>query len=161
MYSKTSLYHYRHLLQWCHNERDGISRRLYCLPHNFYRHRSKKTAKSRVTGLCEGNSPVTSEFPAQRSSNTENDSIWCRHHASKSRLNKPIYMCVCVCSKTAFHSMIYWCFWPHLSPNHHQTWYWLCKIGGSLFLRGKIWTHFVILFGANPLSGKCWLLVIL
>ena len=96
MYSKTSLCHYRHLLQWCHNERDGVSRRLYCLPHNFYRHRSKKTAKSRVTGLCEGNSPVTGEFPAQRSSNTENDSIWCRHHASKSRLYKPIYICVCV-----------------------------------------------------------------
>ena len=27
--------------------------------------RSKKTTKLRVTGLCEGNSPVTGEFPAQ------------------------------------------------------------------------------------------------
>ena len=26
----------------------------------------KKTSKLRVTGLCEGNSPVTGEFPAQR-----------------------------------------------------------------------------------------------
>ena len=33
-----------------------------------------------VTGLCEGNSPGTGEFPAQRSSNTENVSIWWRHH---------------------------------------------------------------------------------
>ena len=42
--------------------------------------RSKKTSKLRVTGLCAGNSPVTSEFPAQRASNTENVSIWWRHH---------------------------------------------------------------------------------
>ena len=33
-----------------------------------------------VTGLCEGNSPVTGEFPAQRTSNAENVSIWWRHH---------------------------------------------------------------------------------
>ena len=37
-------------------------------------HRSKKTSKLRVTGLCEGNSPVTGEFPAQRSSNAEKSS---------------------------------------------------------------------------------------
>ena len=41
---------------------------------------SKKTSKLRVTGLCEGNSPVTTEFPAQRASNAENISIWWRHH---------------------------------------------------------------------------------
>ena len=33
-----------------------------------------------VTGLCEGNSPVTGEFPTQRASNAENVSIWWRHH---------------------------------------------------------------------------------
>ena len=31
----------------------------------------RKTSKFRVTGLCEGNSPVTGEFPAQMTSNTE------------------------------------------------------------------------------------------
>ena len=36
--------------------------------------------KLRVTGLCEGNSPVTGEFPAQKTSNAENVSIWWRHH---------------------------------------------------------------------------------
>ena len=36
----------------------------------------------RVTGLCEGNSPVTNEFPAQRARNAENVSIWWRHHGS-------------------------------------------------------------------------------
>ena len=39
-----------------------------------------KTAKLRVTGLCEGNSPVTGEFPAQRAGNAENVPIWWRHH---------------------------------------------------------------------------------
>ena len=33
--------------------------------------------------LCEGNSPVTGEFPAQRASNVENVSIWWRHHDGK------------------------------------------------------------------------------
>ena len=33
-----------------------------------------------VTGLCEGNSPATCEFPAQRASNAENVSIWWRPH---------------------------------------------------------------------------------
>ena len=31
-------------------------------------------------GLCEGNSPVTGEFPSQRASKAENVSIWWRHH---------------------------------------------------------------------------------
>ena len=41
---------------------------------------AKKTSKLRVTGLCEGNSPVTGEFPAQTASNAVNVSIWWRHH---------------------------------------------------------------------------------
>ena len=37
--------------------------------------------KVRVTGLCEGNSPVTSGFPSQRASITESvSSIWWHHH---------------------------------------------------------------------------------
>ena len=39
-----------------------------------------KTSKLRVTGLCAANSPVTSEFPAQKANNAENVSIWWRHH---------------------------------------------------------------------------------
>ena len=31
----------------------------------------KGASNLRVTGLCEGNSPVTGEFPAQRASNAE------------------------------------------------------------------------------------------
>ena len=51
-----------------------------CLLNRWFRHRSKKTSKLHITGLCEGNSPVTSEFPAQRASNVGNVSIWWRHH---------------------------------------------------------------------------------
>ena len=45
--------------------------------------RSMKTSKLRVTGLCEGNSSVTGEFPAKRASNAENVSIWWRQYVSR------------------------------------------------------------------------------
>ena len=70
---------------WFHNERDGFlnHRRLDYLFNPLPRHRSKKTSKLRVTGLCEGNPPVAGGFPSQRTSNTENASIWWRHHSIK------------------------------------------------------------------------------
>ena len=40
----------------------------------------RKTSKLRVTGLCEGNSPLTGEFPPQKASNAKNVSIWWRHY---------------------------------------------------------------------------------
>ena len=52
----------------------------HCLLNCLFRCKSKKTSKLRVTGLCVGNSLVTREFPAQTASNTENVSIWWRHH---------------------------------------------------------------------------------
>ena len=69
------------VIQCDHNERDNVSyhRRLDCLLHRLFRRRLKKTSEHRVTGLCEGNSPVTSEFPAQRVNNAENVTIWWRH----------------------------------------------------------------------------------
>ena len=69
-------------LQWCHNGRYGVSNHQPhdCLLNRLFRHRSKKTSKLRVTGLCARNSPVTGEFPAQMASNAENVSIWWRHH---------------------------------------------------------------------------------
>ena len=68
--------------QWRHNERDGVSNHqcLHCLLNHLFRRRSKKTSKLRVTGLCEGNPPVTGGFPSQRVSNAEVVSIWWRHH---------------------------------------------------------------------------------
>ena len=57
-------------LLWRHNERDGVSnhRCLDCLLNRLFRRRSKKTSKLCVTGLCEGNPPVTGGFPSQRAS---------------------------------------------------------------------------------------------
>ena len=51
-------------LQWRHNGCDGISNDQPhdCLLNRWFRRRSKKTLKLRVTGLCAGNSPVTGEF---------------------------------------------------------------------------------------------------
>ena len=60
-------------LQWRYNERDGASdhRRLDCLLNRLFKCRSTKTSKLRVTGLCEGNSPVTGDFPARTVSNAD------------------------------------------------------------------------------------------
>ena len=65
-----------------HNGHDGVSnhRRLDCLLKRLFRRKSQRTSKLRITSLCEGNSPVTGEFPAQRASNAENVSIWWRPH---------------------------------------------------------------------------------
>ena len=72
----------RDSLQWRHNGRDGVSNHQPhdCLLNHLFRHRSKKTSKLRVTGLCAGNSPGTGEFPTQKASYAENVSIWWRHH---------------------------------------------------------------------------------
>ena len=69
-------------LRWRHNGRDSVSNHQshHCLLNRLFRRRSKKTSKIRVTGLCEGNSPGTGEFPAQMASDAENVSIWWRHH---------------------------------------------------------------------------------
>ena len=52
------------VLQWRHNEGDGVS--TYqphdCLLNRLFRCRSNQTSKLRVSGLCEGNSPLTGRF---------------------------------------------------------------------------------------------------
>ena len=69
-------------LQWRHKEGNDVSihQPHDCLLSCLFSRRSKKTPKLRVTGLCEGNSPVTGEIPAQRTSNAEYVSNWWRHH---------------------------------------------------------------------------------
>ena len=64
-------------LQWRHNEPDGGSNHQPrdCLLNRLVRRRSKEKTKLHVTGLCDGNSPVTGEFSTQRASNAENVSI--------------------------------------------------------------------------------------
>ena len=48
--------------------------------NRLFRRRSKKASYLHVTGFCEGDSPVTVQFPAQRASNAENVSNSWRHH---------------------------------------------------------------------------------
>ena len=79
-------YHYSHItfqiqtLQWRQNGHDGVPNHQPhdCLLNPLVRHRSKKASKPRV--LCEWNSTVTGEFPAQMAGSAENVSIWWRHH---------------------------------------------------------------------------------
>ena len=73
-------------LHWRHYECDVVSnhRRLDCLLNRWFRHRSEKISMPHVTGLCEGNPPVTGGFPSQRTSNAENVSIWWRHNVNAS-----------------------------------------------------------------------------
>ena len=72
-------------LQWRHNGRDSLSNHqpYECLLSRLIRHRTKKTSKLRVTGLCAGNSPESGEFPAQRANNAENVSIPRRYHVKE------------------------------------------------------------------------------
>ena len=89
----------RFKLQWRHNGRNGVSnhRRLDCLLNRVFRRKSKKTSKFRVTGLCEGNSPVTSEFPTQRPVTRNFDAfIWWRHHV-RSNISRSLLWFIDVC----------------------------------------------------------------
>ena len=54
-------------LQWLHNKRNGVSIRQphECLLNRLFRRRSKKTSNLLITGLCEGNPPVTGGSPHQ------------------------------------------------------------------------------------------------
>ena len=55
-------------LRWRHNGHDAVSnhQRLDCLLDCLLRHRSKKTSKLRITGLCAGNSPGPVNSPHKR-----------------------------------------------------------------------------------------------
>ena len=84
-------------LQWRHNECHGVSnhRRLHCLLNCWYRPRSKKTPKLRITGLCVGNSPVTGKFPAQKAITRKmfsfDDVIMGNHTISQWQWSNPEY----------------------------------------------------------------------
>ena len=88
LHTSKSTYNEHVSLRWHHNERDSVSNHQPhdCLLNRLFRHRSKKTLKLRVTGLCVGNSPGTGEFPTQMASYAENISIWWRHHGSNTKV---------------------------------------------------------------------------
>ena len=52
-------------LRWRHNDQAGVSNHQPrgCLLNRWFRRRSKKTSKLRVTGLCAGNSPEPVNSP--------------------------------------------------------------------------------------------------
>ena len=85
LFSWKTMTHLVLTLRWRHNGLDSVTNHQPhdCLLNRSFGHRSKKTSKLRVTGLCVGNSPVTGEFPAQMANNAENVSIWWRHHQSE------------------------------------------------------------------------------
>ena len=94
---------YHIALQWHRNEHDGVANHQLhqCLLERLFWRRSKKTSKLHVTGLCEGNSPVAGEFPAQMASNADNVSIWWRHHGLRVRVCcgyvfVAIFICTCI-----------------------------------------------------------------
>ena len=75
-------------IHWRHNECDGVSnhQRHNCLLNRLVRRRSTKAPKLRITGHCEGNSPVTGEFPAQRASKAKIFPIWLRHRDPREKI---------------------------------------------------------------------------
>ena len=74
-------------LQWRHNGHDGVSYHQphHCLLNRLFSADQRKYQSSASLAFCDGNSPVTGEFPAQMASNAENVYIWRRHHALVTR----------------------------------------------------------------------------
>ena len=74
--------HFPSTLQWRHNDSECVSIAGASIVYSFVCSGEdwKETSKLRVTGLCEGNSPVSGEFPSKRASNAENDFTWWRHN---------------------------------------------------------------------------------
>ena len=79
-------------LQWQHNGHDGVSNHQPrdCLLNGLFRRKSKQPSKFRFTGLRQGNSLVTGEFPVQRTSNAEKVSISWRHHVQLNDVLSPL-----------------------------------------------------------------------
>ena len=78
-------YHYTDVIMTA----SQFTRRLDCLLSCLFRRRAQKASKLRVTGLCEGNPPMTGGFLSQRTSNAENVSIWWCHHLWRKFEPKP------------------------------------------------------------------------
>ena len=93
-------------LQWPHNEHKGFSNhwRLDCLLNRLFRLRSNKTLKLCVTCLCEGNSPVTGEFPAQV--------LKILSRGRQKHIDTTLSMILQLIT------------WQHKEPGYQQQWHW-------------------------------------
>ena len=121
LFSVPKIWRANSMLQWRHNEHSGASNHQPhdCLLNLLFRHTSKKTSKPRVTGLCEGNSPVTGEFPTQSASNAGNASI-CKHIHTYISNNTALESRAQTCTKHTEHCP---CSTPHLVARRPKL-YW-------------------------------------
>ena len=96
----------------------------------YSRWRSKKIWKLRVTSLCEGNSPVTREFPAQRANKAENVFIRWRHHVHKIYLTSNPHGNLLYCYGKCHRDLAGWCDKPHKTESAWRLLipYYLCHI---------------------------------
>ena len=143
-------------LQWRHNEHDGASNHQPhdCLLSRLFRRRSNKTSKLRLTGICAGNSPVTGEFPAQRTSIAENISPRWRHHEiAESSL---VYHCLCCIYISVFYidtahaSQIPWnVYTTQLNKDHLANCYKLVRVMWCVKWRNVILFKFVKMCNRN------------
>ena len=87
------------------------------------------TSKFALLALCEGNSPVTDEFPTQRASNAEKASIWSHNHnithsLSNYRLsvvNPESDQCLMQVSQCYKHITCY--NWPVITKSYEFIWW--------------------------------------
>ena len=97
-------------------------------------------------GLCEGNSTVTGEFPAQRASNAENVSIWWRHPVLSSPIITETDFCKCNShsriGQVAGGGIVYMWVLPGSSDPYIRQYTIISLVRKGVY-------H---LFGANPLS---------
>ena len=120
----------RFSLLWRHNGRGGVPNDR---PHDFLLNRrgSKTTSKLRVTGLCEGNSPVAGEFPARRASYAEKIFISWRHYVKLVPKGSVDNMSAVERARAC---------WPQ-AANHYMI---------------QIWTKFMTLYGHDELADESY-----
>ena len=89
--------------------------------------------------LCVGNSPLTGEFPTQMASNTENVSIWWRHHGTcPMSYNTPL--------RTEIRPKFAGLYFKMYSSDHSNTVVTYVKI--------SLWSRTYILNWSNPNFGR-------
>ena len=98
-----SRFELKFILQWRHNEHDGISnhrrldRFINRLFRRLFRRRSKKISKFRITGLCGGNLPLAGESPSQRAATRKMIPSNCQISCQKFELHHKIWISYLYC----------------------------------------------------------------
>ena len=99
----------------------------------FVQAQTKESIKTPRHWPSWGNSPVTSEFPAQRVSNAENVSIWWRHHdGDYGWIDHNLYLAIP--PNILHHNLSVTVTWPEKGVVQEPKWE-----------PGKVWEHKVLL----------------